>query len=396
MIRKSFFTCLVLCLSMLFCFPAHAEYDVLLAVGGSFVYTRDRSGVVRVWGDNQYGQLGKGSNHQNKNPSVFKSKNEQLDPLQIKGIYTGCDYSYFLMNDGTIYGVGNNLNGALTVKNGYCSTHVKINLNDDTITTIAGGFGHTLALNAAGEVYAWGRNNAGQVGNGKTVAVYTPVKLALQNIVAIAAGGKFSIALDRDGVLWGWGANDNHELADNNTKLFKEPVRINTGDLKIKMIDAGGSFVAVVDEDGILYMWGVNDVNQLGFDSAGADVTQPHAVSELPLPVVYLASYSSQTYVILSDGSLWGWGNNTYGQLGLGFRTASGKGVTVNKIYDEKPVVMVQGGSLCMTAMLDDGTLLAAGINKFGQLGVATKEYEIATIFENGFNLYTSSDGDNS
>lgn len=367
------------------CLPALAEYDVLLAVGGSFVYARDNQGVLRVWGDNQYGQLGKGTNKQNKNPAEFKSKNQEIDAKKIRQIVPGCDYSYFLMDDGTIYGVGNNLNGALTVKSGYRATHVRIALNDNTVTQIAAGFGHTLALNAAGEVYAWGRNNAGQVGNGKTVAVYEPVKLELTNIVSIAAGGKFSLALGADGTLWGWGSNENNELSPDNTKQYKTPVKVNTNGIKIKLLDAGGSFIAAVDENGVLYMWGVNDVYQLGFDSKGANVTAPHKV-DLPLPVTYLASYSSQTYVILSDGSLWGWGNNTYGQLGLGFRTASGKGVTVSKIYDSD-VIMVMGGSLCMTAVLRDGTVLAAGINKFGQLGLATKEYEIAEIFANGMDL---------
>ncbi len=60
--------------------------------------------------------------------------------------------------------------------------------------------------------------------------------------------------------------------------------------------------------------------------------------------------------------------------------------MTVSKIWCSD-VVMVQGGSLCMTAMLRDGRLMTAGINKFGQLGLATKEYEIASIFENGMDL---------
>ncbi len=385
MLKKRLAAVLAVVLLLLSSASALAGYEPLLAVGGSFVYARDNQGVLRVWGDNQYGQLGKGSNKQSKNPAVFKTKNADIDVTEIKGIYAGCDYSYFLMNNGDIYGVGNNLNGAMTCKKGYCSTHVKIALDDKTVTVIAPGFGHTLALNEAGEVYAWGRNNAGQVGNGKTAAVYEPVKLELPRITAIAAGGKFSIALDENGVLWGWGDNTNHELSAENVKLYKTPVPIDTDGLAIQMIDAGGSYISCVDANGVLYMWGINAENQCGFDSNGKDVLSPTAV-DLPLPVGYLASYSSQTYVILSDGSLWGWGNNTYGQLGLGFRTASGKGVTVSKIWDSD-VVMVQGGSLCMTAMLRDGRLMTAGINKFGQLGLATKEYEIASIFENGMDL---------
>lgn len=366
-------------------------YDVLFEAGGSFAYVRNEQGEMYVWGDNQFGQLGKGGKTQNKNPAMFKTKNAEIDPKEVRQIYAGSDYSYLLMNDGAIYGVGNNVHGELTVKNGYCTTHVRVNLDDLTIQKMAAGFGHTLALNEQGEVYAWGRNNAGQVGNGKSANVYTPYKLPLSNIVDIAAGGKFSLALDADGVLWGWGDNANHELADTKEKTIKTPVKLNIGGLKIKLLDAGGSFISIVDDAGKLYMWGVNDVFQLGFDSKGKDVPSPRLVEELPLPVVYLASYSSQTYVILSDGSLWGWGNNTYGQLGLGFRTASGKGVTVSKIYDSD-CERVIGGSLFMNVLLKDGTVLAAGINKFGQLGLATREYEISKIFANGFHLKTAAE----
>ena len=365
---------------------ASAEYEVLLAAGGSFAYVRNDAGELFVWGDNQYGQLGRGGTSQNKNPAAFKTKNAEIDVKEIKAIYPGSDYSYFLMNDGAIYGAGNNVHGELTAKGSRYATHVRIKLDDLTIKKMAVGFGHTLALNEAGEVYAWGRNNAGQVGNGRAANVYEPYKLELQNIVDIAAGGKFSLALDADGTLWGWGDNGNRQLANTKDKTIKTPVKLDIGDRKIALLDAGGSFIAAVDTEGKLYMWGVNDVFQLGFDNGGKDVTSPHLVEELPLPVVYLASYSSQTYVILSDGSLWGWGNNTYGQLGLGFRTASGKGVTVSKIWDAD-CERVMGGSLFVNVLLRDGTVLAAGINKFGQLGVATREYEISKIFANGFDL---------
>lgn len=380
--RTAFTFCLLLLLAA---FPARAESEPIIAIGGSFVYARDSQGALTVWGDNQFAQLGNGGNKQRSSPQAFKTKNKEIDVARIAQIVAGCDYSYFLMNDGAIYGVGNNVNGALTVKNGYCSTHVRVKLDDPTIVKIAAGFGHTLALNAAGEVYAWGRNNAGQVGNGKAAAVYAPYKLALNDIVDIAAGGKFSLALDKNGALWGWGDNANHELSPGDENTFRTPVKIDIGDIDVKMLDAGGSYVSVVDGNGVLYMWGVNDAYQLGFDSKKKDVPAPTPV-DLPLPVVFLASYSSQTYVILSDGSLWGWGNNTYGQLGLGFRSASGDGVTVSKIYDSD-VVFVGGGSLFMIAMLSDGRLLAAGINKFSQLGLPTREYEITEIFENGIDL---------
>ena len=346
-----------------------AETDPVLCAGGSFMYARDNQGNWYVWGDNQFGQLGRGNKTQKKVIIYdFMSKNEEIDPTHIRNAFAGCDYSYLLMDDGRIFGVGNGVNGCF-LKGGIFPTHIEVPMEDKTIVTMAPGFGQTLALNEAGEVYAWGRNNAGQVGMGKHISPVREVtKLDLPKITQIAAGGKFSIALDENGVLWGWGDNANHEIANTKDKTFFTPVQIDIGDLKIKMIDAGGSFVAIVDENGDLYTWGANEHCQCGIETKkGADVLEPTKI-EFPLPVKHISVYSGQGYAVLTDGSLWSWGNNAYGQLGVGYRSAASDGVLPSKVY-ESDVVYVTVGSLFMQAMLEDGTVISTGMNKFGQLG---------------------------
>ena len=152
------------------------DYPFLLTAGGSFAYCRDDQGTLLVYGDNQFGQLGKGGKAQSKKPAVFASKNSEIDPAHIREIYAGCDYSFFLMDDGSIYGVGNNAYNPLLL--GYnrsmAATHVRIPLDDTTIVKMACGFGQVLALNEAGEVWAWGRNSDGQVGCGTTKKITAP------------------------------------------------------------------------------------------------------------------------------------------------------------------------------------------------------------------------------
>lgn len=364
-----------------------AEHDPVLCAGGSFVYACDNQGNWYVWGDNQFGQLGRGNKTQKKVIIYdFTSKNEEIDPAHIRNAFAGCDYSYLLMDDGRIFGVGNGVNGCF-LKGGVYTTHIEIPMEDKTIVTMAPGFGHTLALNEAGEVYAWGRNNAGQAGIGKKAnPVREVTKLDLPKITAIAAGGKFSIALDENGVLWGWGDNTNHEIANTKDKTFYSPVQIDTGDLKIKMIDAGGSFVAIVDENGDLYTWGANEHSQCGFETKkGADVLEPTKV-ELPLPVKHISVYSGQAYAVLEDGSLWSWGNNSYGQLGVGYRSAASESVPITKVYDSG-VVNVTVGSLFMQAMLEDGTVISTGMNKFGQLGREAPYWGDCVLQPNGMDL---------
>ena len=364
------------------------DYPFLLTAGGSFAYCRDDQGTLLVYGDNQFGQLGKGGKAQSKKPAVFTSKNSEIDPAHIREIYAGCDYSFFLMDDGSIYGVGNNAYNPLLL--GYnrsmAATHVRIPLEDTTIVKMACGFGQVLALNEAGEVWAWGRNSDGQVGCGTTKKITAPQKLPLTGIVDIAAGGKFSIALDKDGVLWGWGKNESHQLSNGKEKYFASPIQVDIGDIRPVFIDAGGETISVVDTEGKLWMWGRNDVMQIGIDTKNQAVLEPRLFEELPAPVVFVDSYNSQTYVILSDGSLWGWGNNRSGQLGLGKKTV---GSPVSMIWPSD-VIYVTSFDVTMNCVLSDGTVLACGSNKFGQFGNGmVNDFHIPKIQENGMDLIT-------
>ncbi len=379
---------LLLLLSLVITSASAVTYDtedsnVLLGVGGSFVYARDNKGVLRVWGDNQFGQLGKGHVSQNLKVFEFKTKSTELDVSQLVDIVTASDYSFMLMADGSVWGAGNNSYLPLTVKSGKYSTHVRTNLPEAPVA-MATGFGHAMMLTENGEVYAWGRNSEYQVGNGKRKHVQEPYKVDVENIVQIACGGKFSIALDAEGQLWGWGDNEHFELSPEKKATIQAPTKINTGDIDIAYIDACGGSIVLLDTEGTLWTWGRNDFHQLGYDTRGKATKEPQAVP-LPLPVTYVAAYSSQTYAILEDGSLWSWGNNSYGQLGQGFRSSSTEGVLPGKCWDSD-VVLVQGGSLFCVAMLEDGTVLTAGISKFGQQGEGNSKSKY-TLAPNGMDL---------
>ena len=393
MLKRALSIALIICVLCAFTAPAAAQIyesedgkSVIIAVGGSFAYTRDTAGVIRVWGDNQFGQLGKGHISQSFKVMEFKTRNPNIDVSQIRDIIPANDYSFLCMEDGTVWGVGNNSYLPLTVSEGTYSTHVKINL-PEAPKVLAPGFGHVLALTENGEVYAWGRNSQGQVGCGNTKKMMTPVKLGLKNIVQIVAGGKFSLALDADGQLWGWGDNEYHTISPSNEKYILTPQKIDTGDIDIAVIEACGASVVLLDTEGTLWTWGHNDMQQLGYDTKGKTVSVPTPVP-LPKPVTYVAAYSSQTYAILEDESLWSWGNNSYGQLGQGFRSSSTEGVLPGQCYDHD-VVFVMGGSLYCLAMLKDGTILSAGISKFGQLGEGTPDSKY-TLSPNGMNLFVN------
>ena len=112
------FLALILILCLLAVPASAARYDLedgrffILSLGGSFAYSRDTTGTFRVWGDNQYGQLGKG--HFNNAggilgiyPAEFKTKNQDLNMSQVRDVVCGSNYSFLWMEDGTLYAIGN-------------------------------------------------------------------------------------------------------------------------------------------------------------------------------------------------------------------------------------------------------------------------------------------------
>ncbi|MBQ6514702.1 MAG: hypothetical protein IJI09_08265 [Clostridia bacterium] len=347
----------------------------IISVGGSFAYSRDTEGHFRVWGDNQYGQLGKG--HGKNNPGIlgaypadFSTANQDIDLNGIRDIVSGSDFSFFLMEDGSLYGVGNSSFGTLGKKGGRYYTHTAFPM-PEPVAALSCGFGQVLALTENGQVYAWGRNHKGQVGNGTKNAQSTPVKLPLKDIVQVAAGGHFSLALDSSGQLWGWGDNEYKTISSGREACFTEPTPIDTGALRFTQVSAGGFNVTALDRDGAVWTWGRNHVDQLGYDTKGKTVDKPTRVS-LPLPAVSVNAYSSQCYAMLSDSSLWSWGNNGYGQLGQGIRGVAG--AVAGQCW-EKDVILVESGSMFVLAMLRDGTMLCAGFNNHAELGTGSTDH---------------------
>ena len=184
----------------------------------------------------------------------------------------------------------------------------------------------------------------------------------------IVAGGQFSLALDADGMLWGWGDNQHKTVSPGKEEYFTSPVRMDVGSIAISAIEGGGSHVVLLDQQGQVWTWGKNDVYQLGVETKGKTLSQPTQVS-LPLPAVKLAVYSAQNYAILSDSSLWSWGNNGCGQLGQGLRGVSG--ALPGKCVDSD-VIVAETGSMFALCVLRDGTMLCSGFNNHAELGDGT------------------------
>ncbi|TFG82852.1 MAG: RCC1 repeat-containing protein, partial [Spirochaetales bacterium] len=238
------------------------------------------------------------------------------------------------------------------------------------VASIAAGDSHTVALKSDGTVWTWGDNSYGQLGDGTTTERTTPVlDSVLSGVVAIAAGGCHTVALKSDGTVWTWGSNDYGQLGDGTTTDSPTPVPVSSLS-GVTAIAAGYQHtVALKSDDGTVWTWGWNDYGQLGDDTT-TDSPTPVPVSSLS-GVAAIAAGGVHTVAQWSGGgTVWTWGSNDYGQLGDG---------TIIDRYTPVPLTSLSGvasfaAGLCHTVALksNDGTVWTWGNNSYGQLGDGT------------------------
>ncbi|MBK8475467.1 MAG: hypothetical protein IPL39_03935 [Opitutaceae bacterium] len=262
------------------------------------------------------------------------------------------------------------------------------------LVTAAAGYQHTVALAHSGELYAWGLNTSGQLGNGAggqyqpPVAVTITGTLAGKTVIALAAGYSHSLALSADGRVFAWGSGQYGQLGNGligSGTTSNLPVAVTTsGDIDgraLVAIAAGESHCLALSSDGRVYTWGRNHRGQLGNEISGAGTDSPVPVG-IPLTgaltgrvVTAIAAGQHHCLALCNDGALVAWGANTFGQLGNADPTNTDRNVPVlvaatGRIVG-KPVAIAAGydHNLVLT---DQGTLYAWGNDWDGQLGTGT------------------------
>jgi alpha-tubulin suppressor-like RCC1 family protein len=233
------------------------------------------------------------------------------------------------------------------------------------VTAISSAGGTTLALGSDGDIYAWGWNVYGQLGNGSTTDSGTPVQVPLPNGVAATAvdsGGLTSAALGSDGNIYAWGDNISPPGAQANYSSVPVQVPL-PGGLHATAVSVGASSILALGSDGNMYEW--------DNDGSGTNLATPIETS-LPGGVATTAisggGVGGTTLAIGSDGNVYAWGNNQYGQLGDGSTTSSSTPVRVS-LPAGVTAVTVTEGEYASFALGSDGNIYAWGYSDLGQLG---------------------------
>ena len=340
-----------------------------VAVGGASTLALASDGTLYSWGSNAQGQLGVGTSTSSNTP-VAVTMTGALAGKKVAHISGGQDWFVALTTDGGLYSWGNNADGQLG--NGLSqSSNVPVAVDmtaigSKTITSVSAGRLHTLALASDGTVYGWGGNSAGALGNGTTTSSPRPTPvtpagtpMAGKVITSISAGTYFSFALASDGTTYGWGLNNSSQLGNGTAANSLTPVAITTsgalnGKSVVKLAATSGGASAVTADGGI-YSWGINGAGQLGNGSnvASSNVPVPTTTSgKLAGKVVSdLSGGNGTMYALATDGSLFAWGDDTYGQAGdsvSGQGTATYETVPSNTVL---PSVRVTFGGTAATGV---------------------------------------------
>ncbi|MCN0181314.1 RCC1 domain-containing protein [Salinispora arenicola] len=240
-----------------------------------------------------------------------------------------------------------------------------------TVTAVASGGDHSLALTSAGTVLAWGRNHRGQLGDGSTVDKFEPVSVdfpAGTTVTAIAGGDDHNLAITSTGGVFTWGSNSSGELGDGTTNDRTTPILVGLPGTTVTTTAGGGHSFAVTSADTV-HAWGDNSDGQLGIGN-NVDQLEPVVVS-MPLgaTVTAIAGGDDHSLALTAAGALLAWGNNDVGQLGNGNTLDQSEPVDVNLPTGTTITAIATRDSDHSLALTAVGTVLAWGENDDGELG---------------------------
>jgi alpha-tubulin suppressor-like RCC1 family protein len=286
-----------------------------IAAGYGSVLATKSNGTLWSWGQNNNGQLGLGDVTNRSSPVQVGALTTWLK------ITTGQLLSIATRTDGTLWAWGATL-GAAT------SSPVQVGALTTWANVACSNQGAALVTKTDGTLWAWGTNADGQLGLGDVSARNSPVQVgSLTTWSNVTCGNQHTIATKTDGTIWAWGLGTVGQLGLGVQINYSSPKQV--GALTTWLNIAGGYLHTLATKtSGALWVWGANYSGQLGIGTSGTYnwVLSPVQVGALTTwsgvsggGTNIASSFSAATK---TDGTLWSWGINTSGQLGLGNTTA--------------------------------------------------------------------------
>lgn len=295
---------------------------VQIATSNSDGYALTSTGHVWGWGVNSYGELG------DDKTTPYDTSAVEVDfptGVKITSLANPMPFDAGLAIDSTGQAWGWGLNG----DNDLCLTGLvvtrpqRVPLTDVTLAT--GARTHAL-FSSHGTVYGCGGGDAGELGNGSTSPTATPTPVmglpAGEQVTALTSSWEGSGALLADGSYYNWGYNAQGQLGDGTTTSSSVPVKVNLPEGVTEVFQGGsgkknGQTIAILS-DGSVWTWGSNSMGQLGIGTRVQSTTPVKLHVPTGVSFVKVSSGGYASYAIDGSGRLWAWGSNSEGQLGTG------------------------------------------------------------------------------
>lgn len=374
-----------------------------LAVGCLLVLmwtaSADAAGELYGFGENTYGSLGSPLGSVTATPRAIAGFGE------VRQAAAGYVFSLALNAEGLLYAFGQNGEGQLgsTTLTSVEANPVLVTLPgmEGHITHIASGGSSSLASTSTGQLFGFGDNYFGQLGlttNNLTNTAVPPTKVPLPGmegqIAALAAGFQWSLVLTSSGQLYAFGENTSGQLGNsegNGTstvleahptpKLVSLPGQVG----KVTQIAAGGFYTLALTSSGQLYSFGYNETGMLGYE-ANAGTRNPNPTpTRVSLPgmegdITVIGAGAGQSLVATSGGQLYTFGDNFRGELGRaineGTLTPNPTPTLVSLPGIEGHIKQLAGGEFDSLVVTSAGQLYAFGDNRYGELGKGTSGSE--------------------
>ena len=278
--------------------------------------------VSSTWaaGFNEDGQLGDGSRSARDAPVHTRLPED----IVLVSVSAGDFHTLALDQHGEAWAWGWNGNGQLgdgSTLDRSAPVRIQVPAGTTFASVAAGGF-HSVAIDQDGAAWGWGANQLGEVGDGTQEQRVVPVRVAMPaaaSFTRVAAGEQHSVALDQRGNVWAWGRNDHGQLGDDSVMSRPVPTEVSMpAQVAFSRVSAGGFHTLALDLDGRAWSWGRNEDGQLGDASLDGhrtpvQVDAPEATTFVDVTAGYHHSMA------LDDlGNAWAWGRNLSGQLGIG------------------------------------------------------------------------------